>query len=296
VYFGYKLLLDREPDPSGLDHWIDFGRQNKLTPSQFARRLMQSDEYRQVRMRELKSAEFDGLTLFFDPHEYLIGRHLANRVQHEPHITAGLHELLRPGDVFMDIGASMGIHGLRAAQIVGPTGRCIMVEPNPRNLLAIRLGIAANAFSNCQVWPVAAWDKSEPVSLHVDDLIAYTGPADASEEIIMMGMAIDGLVTDSPRVIKMDIDGAEPKAIAGASRLLENAEHLFCEYNPGTLRERGHCEPVEFLQALKQHGFSKFKVLENNKGISGEFDNPSAIQEFFDSQTGIDIFDMLLSR
>ncbi len=42
-----------------------------------------------------------------------------------------LHRKLRPGDVFIDVGANIGLWTLVAASAVGPSGRVFSFEPNP---------------------------------------------------------------------------------------------------------------------------------------------------------------------
>ena len=42
-----------------------------------------------------------------------------------------LQNKLRPGDVFIDVGANIGLWTLVAATSVGPSGRVFSFEPNP---------------------------------------------------------------------------------------------------------------------------------------------------------------------
>jgi hypothetical protein len=46
--------------------------------------------------------------------------------------------LLRPGDVFVDIGACYGYHALTNARRVGPEGRVFAFEPQPGAFVALR--------------------------------------------------------------------------------------------------------------------------------------------------------------
>ena len=54
---------------------------------------------------------------------------------------------LKPGDVFVDVGANCGLFAVFAARKVGPTGRVIAIEPLPAMLERLRFNIAANGFT-----------------------------------------------------------------------------------------------------------------------------------------------------
>ena len=52
--------------------------------------------------------------------------------RYEPQETAILRELLKPGMTFVDVGANWGYFTLVGAHLVGPSGRVISLEPEPR--------------------------------------------------------------------------------------------------------------------------------------------------------------------
>ena len=49
----------------------------------------------------------------------------------EPLLSAWVESRLRPGDVFVDVGANMGYTSLLAARAVGPGGAVVAFEPAP---------------------------------------------------------------------------------------------------------------------------------------------------------------------
>src|SRR5437870_1459108 len=51
----------------------------------------------------------------------------------EPRTIALYESILRPGDVYMDVGAHVGFHTLMARSVIGREGRVIAVEPQPYN-------------------------------------------------------------------------------------------------------------------------------------------------------------------
>lgn len=143
-----------------------------------------------------------------------------------------LHHV-RPGMVAVDVGANLGYFSVLLADIVGPQGRVIAVEPNPRLALLAERNLALNGFrQTARVERVAAgatshtplafrFLASDPKNGHV---VAAGGklPDDGDTmEIGVAGMRLDDLVTGPVDFIKIDVEGAEEAAWAGLARLLD---------------------------------------------------------------------------
>ena len=62
-----------------------------------------------------------------------------------------LTELLRPGMVFYDWGANIGLFSLLAARLVGPTGRVFSFEPDPDTAARLERNVARNGYQNTSV-------------------------------------------------------------------------------------------------------------------------------------------------
>ena len=142
---------------------------------------------------------------------------------------------LRAGDVFLDIGAFVGWHSIRAARIIGPCARVISLEPDAGNRRQLEKNLALNHATNCTVVPLAAWSESgvnlgwytgkSPDCCHLED----TGP---SGEI--RTTTVDDLVRSIglSRLdwIKVDVEGGEVEALRGAEHSLRHFRpRLFVE-------------------------------------------------------------------
>ena len=68
--------------------------------------------------------------------------------------------LLRPADVFVDVGANWGYFSLAAAHWVGPRGRVVAFEPEPRLYRMLVTNIAANDI---------AWIETHPIAIAAGD-------------------------------------------------------------------------------------------------------------------------------
>lgn len=131
------------------------------------------------------------------------------------------------GDVFLDIGAFVGWHTIRAARIVGPSGRVISLEPEPINRNQLEANLALNGITNCSISPLAAWSKTG------EELGWYTGKSSdccrideavhsANVRTTTVDDLLDDLQLDRLNWIKMDIEGGEIEALKGAEKTLRH--------------------------------------------------------------------------
>lgn len=77
------------------------------------------------------------------------------------HELAFLEEFLREGDVFLDLGAHVGVFTLVASRAVGKTGKVLSVEPHPESYQRLRRHLELNSIKNVIPLNVAVSDKTE---------------------------------------------------------------------------------------------------------------------------------------
>jgi len=152
-----------------------------------------------------------------------------------------LTSLLRPGDVFMDIGANWGMFSIVAAHVVGPEGRVISVEGNAaafRHLIETRdkahipnVLALHYAISNVSGNPSAV----QPGFLRMD-----TGGHLKPSVHGVVSITLDDLhrLIGKPRIalLKMDIEGAEPLALESGTQTLSATEFVLIEVSDYTVR------------------------------------------------------------
>lgn len=143
-----------------------------------------------------------------------------------------LDQLLSPGDVFIDVGANVGLYTLKGARLVGQTGKVIALEPGAEAYDHLVANLALNAFSWVRPMKVAASDVSGEAVLHHVPLgrdpqaFSLIANARALEGEVVETLTLDSLVAhcdlDRVDLIKIDVEGAEPMVIAGAQTLLSS--------------------------------------------------------------------------
>jgi FkbM family methyltransferase len=168
-----------------------------------------------------------------------------------------IQSLLRPGMTFVDIGANIGYYTTIAARIVGQAGRVYSFEPYEPIRAHLETNIRLNRFENVVVRAEAVTNHAGEVSLYPSDWELNQGistivPGKAGGKAravpaIRLDDFADGLGKPRIDVIKMDIEGAEPLAIAGASRTLAASD------GPVVIFEAAELEAV--AGPLRAHGY-----------------------------------------
>ncbi len=148
----------------------------------------------------------------------------------EPELRA-LDRFLRPGEVFVDVGANIGLYTLKGARIVGPAGRVLAVEPGSAVGVLLAANVALNDYRQVSIVAKALADEAGWATLHHvplgNDPQAFsllTGGAVLDGEKVET-TTLDRLVAEHalPRVdcIKIDVEGAEHMVVAGGRETFE---------------------------------------------------------------------------
>jgi FkbM family methyltransferase len=144
-----------------------------------------------------------------------------------------LRRELHTGDTVFDLGAHAGFFTLLAARLVGPTGRCIAFEPLPANCDSIREQLGLNGVHHARVVTKAISSEAGLAALepawHGASMgrlpFAPGGAGQTPVKLTTIDLAAERY--GRPHFIKMDIEGAEARALDGASETLRTARPTF---------------------------------------------------------------------
>jgi len=274
LYFAYRLLLGREPDDIGWEHYLKIIADQKPSVHDVVQYFLGSAEFiaRQggsANAGELAEVELGGFSLFTRSDDRDIGTHIQATAEYEPHVTAAMRDYLRPGHVFVDVGANIGFFTNLAAHIVGPQGFVVAVEPMDKNVQLIYRSLEKNRSHNVRVHACAASDRMGLVALTTDagtsngQILAATSLAPRT--FYTQTRPLDEMVADLDRIdlVKLDIEGYELLALRGfRAALKKHKPTILTEFHPYCMRTYVGIDPAEYLRELFEYA-SRIRVLED---------------------------------
>ena len=150
-----------------------------------------------------------------------LGRERAYWLGHyEPEIQAFLSAHVRPGDVVYDVGAHLGFHSVGAA-LLGAEVHAF--EADPANARRLRRTAELNRLP-LHVHEAAVWDTAGGVAL----VPGYEGPearvAEGAGGVRSVTLDEFADAHPDPRLVKLDVELAELRVLAGAQRLVARAQ------------------------------------------------------------------------
>ena len=204
-----------------------------------------------------------------------------------------LKEQITPGTVVIDVGAFVGFFSIRFAQWISDPGRVIAIEPEPENAAHLRSAVAnAKLDHKVECVQAAAADESGELRLKINAAC----PVDhrlGDEGIPVSSITIDDLLASRgwPTVsfIKIDVQGAEAKVIAGSKRTLDRFRPaLLVEVSDATLRPFGS-SAEELLSTLAGMKYAIHRI--GRKSVSPSL----TVEEALKYQASENYVDLLFS-
>jgi FkbM family methyltransferase len=262
--------------PQGLDHQqreaviAVIGHDDPFAPATVRRVLGVLDQQRApspvvVRFGpdDVERLVLDDLVLVLDRADASVSVQIRDDGGYEPYVSAVLDRLLGPGDVFVDVGANVGYHAMRAATRVGSDGRVLAVEANPENARLLLLSAAANEFTQVEVLPIALGRELGFVNF-VSHVGSNGGFAPDGLDALGSGRAtvvptlpLDALGLERVDVIKIDVEGAESIVIEGGLDTIRRCRPaIVTEFSCEMTERVGGIAPLEHLQRIVQLGYA----------------------------------------
>jgi len=178
-----------------------------------------------------------------------------------------LAQLLLPGDVFVDGGANIGLFSFIAAVAVGPTGRVLACEPAPDTMALLKANVDENQFSELELHEVALSDHPGRAQFTVFErgsgLSSFAPANPGGSEVDVEVTTLDILtasVEGTVAVVKLDIEGAEAKALRGARALVARDAPVFLiELEPEHLARQGY-SIGDVRAALEPYGYEAYAI------------------------------------
>lgn len=187
-----------------------------------------------------------------------IKKYLNGEAFPEPELIQVLVRAVRPGDFVIDCGACTGFFTLMMAAL----GAFVLaVEPGANNLPLLYRNIFQNNFA-VDVRPLALGGKTETRAfLLIEDggANSFTQPEDRPPGIVTQVdvRRLPDLVSRPPKLIKMDIEGAEFEVLSTWMEGPWSCPYIVVEYNLASLARAGH-DGEELRRLMHKHGYELF--------------------------------------
>jgi FkbM family methyltransferase len=145
----------------------------------------------------------------------------------EPEVTAAVRRYTKPGMTVLDIGANIGAHALRFAQLTGPGGRVIAFEPTEFAFRKLKRNAELNDFPQLEMVHIALSDQTLPAQRVNFRSSWRTDGSRADGESTVDFMPLDAWCREHALtyvdLIKIDVDGNEYPIFAGGREIIASS-------------------------------------------------------------------------
>lgn len=191
---------------------------------------------------------------------------------YEAHTQSLFRAAVREGDVFVDIGANIGMTVLVAARLVGPRGKVVAFEPNPQVFQRLSEHLSINQLAGLvEARNLGLADAPGELVLHVPthtgqasfaplaDEVARTGATDRRVSVRVGDEELAAL-PPGPMLVKIDVEGFETRVLAGLTRTLAQRRPAVCTEAVPALLERAGASMAGLFEFMHRHGYRGHSV------------------------------------
>lgn len=186
-----------------------------------------------------------------------------------------IQRLLKPGDLFVDVGANLGLHTIAAARAMQGKGKIVAFEPFPVSARLLALSVLINGFTDIvDVHQVAVSTASGTRPLYLGrvsgqhSLFPRLGSGVEQQYVQVPLSRIDDVINGSERValIKIDVEGAELEVLETAKSTIRHNPDIamIVEFGPSHLRATGH-DAIDWLASFTSLGLD-WRVINADTG------------------------------
>ncbi|TSA27544.1 MAG: FkbM family methyltransferase [Bacteroidetes bacterium] len=183
-----------------------------------------------------------------------------------------LREILREGDLFIDIGANIGIMTIYGSLLVGESGEVIAFEANPDTKKILDENLSLNRVQNVESSSFAVGSERSQGNLYLNTHVERgaaslirpeAGGASHPVEIIRLD-AYGDLPHRKIRAIKIDIEGYELEALKGCGTILTGSRAPILILECSELRENFNATVWDLYHFIK--GTNNYRIFRQKKG------------------------------
>ncbi len=181
-----------------------------------------------------------------------------------------LKKCLNVDDVFIDVGANIGLMSIIASNIIGDKGKVLSFEPDSKICSILKHNIQINSVSNTTVFNFALGAKKDKGYLQqrVDanrgsNFLSFDDRNKNSKEVLIF--TLDEIKQEQKiseiKLIKIDVEGWETEVLKGARDILQksNAPILIIEFSKSQIGKDPLKNPYNYIKQINNYKFFRFK-------------------------------------
>lgn len=213
------------------------------------------------RPRDPVAADVRGMRLRLRPDEFVDSWLLFGPQFYEHEEIRFLELALGPGDVFLDVGAHLGLYALVGSRAVGSSGRVVAIEADPDTAADLRHNVSINGASNVLVLGVGVSDRHERRRLafrtpgnRAGNSFLFAGGRGVEVDCFPLLDLLRGQGIAQVDGLKIDVEGFEHRVLAPFLRDAEAAllpRFVITEFYPEWLDAAGG----DAIGLLERHGY-----------------------------------------
>jgi len=183
-----------------------------------------------------------------------------------------IKKILNKGDVFIDVGANIGLMSIFASSLVSDTGKIIAFEPNPTTMRILKSNIELNGLSNIETSDYAIGNTQQASKIYerkdlnrgCASLIETEKEAEVYD-IQIIPLSIFFKSQQRIDLIKIDIEGYELEALEGAMDVLLGKDPPKLIVECSELRKNTHGYTTDDLYDFFK-GLNRYRLFKSKKG------------------------------
>lgn len=159
---------------------------------------------------------------YVDAIDDVIKNTLRHKAAWEPFMHKQIALYARPGTTAVDIGAHVGTYTVVMSRAVGPEGKVIAIEPQPKLFRELVLNMGLNKATNVDFYFAAAAEREGRIELSplVPKNEGSTGLVGGTGEYVDL-ITLDSLNLENVGFIKIDTEWMENAVLDGAKQTIE---------------------------------------------------------------------------
>jgi FkbM family methyltransferase len=180
-------------------------------------------------------------------------------------------------DVFVDVGANVGYYACLARS---RGVRVVAIEPQPLNLRNLFRALEANRWDNVETWPVAVADRPGTLPMWgaktgASLISGWAGTSQQYRQLVpvsTLDTLFDRRLEGQRLLVKMDIEGAEYRALLGGMSLVKRQPPpvWLVEINLGAIHPDGNSRFSDTFALFFDHGYRAMCADDHERPVSRE--------------------------